>query len=793
MSAARPRSPLRRACAPALLALILAGTSWAVAAPAAEADLFGGISLASVGSLGGGPPQQAEYARDAAVSGDGRYVAFDGSVGGVGGVWRWDRNSDQLQQVAGGDAEVPSISGDGRYVSFTTNEGASLPAITHDRPLAEPHREAVEVYVRDMAIPPLESAAEEAELRPQPGERAFVAASAPSGSAEPLTFSEAGTTLGASAAGRSSISADGNEVAFVTTAVSDLVEGTPGEPSTPPLQVAVRYLGSQITRLVSEEYVPLKGLWTGKPVSARPEGMTFGAVYPGSSTQLGFKPPPTNGNWVGDPPPGASISADGSTVAWMGEDIGAQAPMLPGEQPSPLYTEPLWRRIASGSETRTERVTGGSEPANPACLVGGEGSLPAAAVQSLADPCQGPFEVQLTARSNGSRGIWSEAEGGNADFVPRLSADGRRVAFIATAPPTGFGTGLTGNPEGEQSDLYTADMSAGLSRRSAITPLTQIAGSGYAAAGEINDLAVSPDGAQVAFTTRRTVFRLGFPALVSPALPEPGESELFDADLQNGTLTQVTRGAGGEASFQPHPTKHSGGGAEGEEDPYGNDQYMGAESPSFSADGQLIAFSSTASNLVYGDGNTPTPLPPTEGPFDGSDAFLVARIPFVSLPTPNSVSPPPVTVITPEWQLGASAVSRRDGTVLLYLSLPGRGAVRVAARSPVPVLRRRASHGTHGGRRASRTVLTRTVASSSRTLGARSGEIATVVVRLGTAYAGLAARNGGLSAVLAISFSAPGHPTLRQSLRVNFARKQHRAAHGANARRSPPHRKGGRS
>ena len=42
------------------------------------------------------------------------YVAFDGSVGGVTGVWRRDLATDAIEQVAGGDAELPSISEDGQ-------------------------------------------------------------------------------------------------------------------------------------------------------------------------------------------------------------------------------------------------------------------------------------------------------------------------------------------------------------------------------------------------------------------------------------------------------------------------------------------------------------------------------------------------------------------------------------------------------------------------------------------------------------------------------------------------------
>ena len=189
----------------------------------ARGDVFGTISLVSYGAVGGGGfVQQAEYAHDSAISADGRYVAFDGSIGGVTGVWRRDLDTDAIEQVAGGDAAMPSISENGHYVSFTTNEGASLPEITHTQPDLAPRPEAVNVYRRDMDAEPAASAAEEA-ARPA-GERAFLAASVPSGSEEPLRYAGAQAKHeGSYAAGRSAMSANGNEVVFVTTSVSNLV------------------------------------------------------------------------------------------------------------------------------------------------------------------------------------------------------------------------------------------------------------------------------------------------------------------------------------------------------------------------------------------------------------------------------------------------------------------------------------------------------------------------------------------------------------------------------------------
>ncbi|HYM46608.1 MAG TPA: hypothetical protein VES65_10695 [Solirubrobacteraceae bacterium] len=747
----------------------------------ADGDVFGPISLVSEGAVGGGAPQQAEYAHDAAVSGDGRYVAFDGSVGGVTGVWRRDLATGAIEQVAGGDAELPSISENGRYVSFTTNEGKSLAAITDDRPDQAPKPEAANVYVRNMSESPGE-------------EGAFVVASAPSGSTQPLSYSGAGTTLGSAAAGRSAISADGNEVAFVTTAVSDLTDPeAPLKPTTPALQVAVRNLQTQETILVSGEYEPATGTTaTGKPVLAVVGSETFGAVYPGNAR--GFRAPPAYGEWATNPPPGASISADGSTVAWMGEDIGRQAPMLAHESPSPLYTEPLWRRIVPGSQTPTMRVTGGSDPADPACAASGEGVVSTPPPPS--DPCQGPFVVNPEGLGSQSFGIWPVQEGAGAfgDFVPRLSADGYEVAFLSGALPVALGENFGNHLSGEPSDLYVADMHPGLTRDQALTPLTELAGAESVADAEpISEFDISPDGRQVAFTTRRTQFPLGSPAYVSAPAAEPGMSELFDADLQDATLTRVTHGYEGGPSEQPHAPKRFG-----EEDAYGNQHSVGAQSPAFSADGTLLAFSSTASNLVLGDGNTPP-----AGSLDGSDAFLVARKVQGALPTPQYVSSPPEAGTEPVWQLGVTALSRSDGGVLLYVEVPGAGALRAAAQSAVLVssagasrARRAAAPRGHASRTPARkdrsrvTVVSRTVATASRVIPVGGGELVALVLRLGKRYATLASRQGGLSATVSLAFTAAGQPALRRSIDVTFLRIH--PARSSHEGRTAARRHGGR-
>ncbi len=770
----------------------------AFAAPAG-ADVFGPISLVSQSAVPGSSyNQQADYAHDPAISGNGQYVAFDGSYGGVTGVWRRDLATGAVEQVAGGDAELPSISASGRYISFTTTEPLDEENDTSSAP---------DVYVRDMEKPdqPCPKHWEESERSSE--ECAFTLVSAVNGSAAGLTYEyTTGSSstrfeeehYGSLASGRSALSASGREVAFVTSAASNLAG-----PHTPALQVAVRNLETLETRLVS-----VRSGTSDEPVSTLEGEDDYGAVFTGLAGKApAFNPPPSYGEYGATPPLGASLSADGSTVAWMGEDIGQQVALLPGETRSPSYTEPLWRRIAPGSETPTRPITGGPDPANPACQASGETVLPGEA--SLADPCQGPF---ATPEGNIPSGIWT---GGYGELQPRLSADGYTVAFTAQAPLVALGNDFGADPFGRPSDLYVANMHEGLTRDQALIPLTELASAkkeDVTTDGPIVDFDISPGGDQVAFTTQRTQFPLGSPAYISAPAAEAGMSELFDVDLADDTLTRVTQGYEGGPSEHPHLAIATG------RDVYTSGD--GALSPSFSDDGTELAFSSTASNLVYGDGNTP-PAGLSEGHFDGSDAFVVSRILFPATPTPQYVSVPPETTPTPVWNLGVTALSRANGSVLLYVQAPGAGTLRAGAQSAVVIQSPSAGRPGRNARHLSAArhaavvgnaatardamavgnvatarnamavgnaaavrnavavpalerghVATRTVA--TRAMDAKGAGLEVLTLALAPVYRALAGERGGLSATVTVTFAAPGHATLRERILVTFLRRKSR-------------------
>jgi len=727
----------------ATLALCAVLPTLLAASTAASADVFGPISLASESAVPGSVHnQQADYANDAVISGDGRYIAFDGSFGGRTGVFRRDLLTGEVTTVAEGDVALPSISEDGRYVSFTTTARLDEENDTNSAP---------DVYVRDMENPDFKPCGPKWEELHEPC--AFTLASAVNGSPQGLSYKYGSnqafeeTHLGSVASGRSALSADGRYVAFVTTAESNLANPNrpaspraPETPETPALQVAVRDLDTKETKLVSIRYDPASGgpevneaTGQDQPVPTSTEGSnTRGAVYPGP---LAFPNP-----WEG-----ASISADGSTVAWMGQEIAQQAPVLSSDLAAQAnYSEPLWRRIDEGPRVPTRRVTGGSDPANPLCAASGETQL--TQPPTLSDPCQGPFDSAGAGAS--PPGIWTN--GTTEDYLPRLSADGMKVAFLSNAREIAGGEEF--NSAESSDDLYVINMADGLTRVQALRRLTELAGGNFsdpARVAPIVDLGVSPDGAQIAFSTERTVFPLGAPAFVSAPAAAVGMVELFDVDLADETLTRVTQGYEGQPSEAPSGTPGL------------------TDSPSFSTDGDLLAFSSNAENLVYGEGN------------QAGNAFVVPRLQFASTPTPEYLSSVANPSFTPVWELGVTALSGSSGSVLLYVQAPGSGTLRAGAQSAVvtrsALIARTGHRARHSAlrERLGGTVATRTVA--TRETDAQGAGLQMLTLTLAARYRSLALEPGGLSATVTVIFTSPGRPALRESIPVTFLRKTKRS------------------
>lgn len=689
-----PRAACRAGAAALCAALLLsAGAGTAGGAFTPPRLLSGDSRLAS------------DYATEPAVSADGRWAAFAGSQASAGGVYRKDLTSGALELVAGGDAGTPSISADGRWISFTTS--ADLVADDGSGACAS-------VYVRDMSLP-----------AQAPG--AFLLASARDGSGAGLVYD--GDCLGGGAsAARGALSADGRSVVFTVMSRSDLL-GAAGDPSTPPDQVALRQLDSRRTVLVSQTRDSLGGA----PV-APADGA---ALAGGQGRDTGGRPVSRST---------ATISADGTTVAWMGIDVAAQAPVVaerfptpPGDAAPDWYAEPLWRRVADGPSAPTRRIVGGEDdPDCPSCAgplatgYEGVGSNPAT-------PRAGTFTaaIPMVSFAPAFRSAYDQR-------TPRMSADGRTVALLANQPSPAERAALVqrgGSEAIPPANAFVVDMAPGLTRAQAVRRLTAWAGLDFGAGYEalnapLTSVAISPDGARVAFTTERTVFPWSPPALVTPQLGQVVAEELYQADLVSGTLALVSVGFDGTAA-----DGESGG-------------------PAYAGDSRTLTFWSRAANLVYGAVN-------------GAESSALFAVDEVTSPrTPGVPTVTPLArprAIAPRWRISATVGRARDGSLLVDVAVPaaGRVAARAVAAVAVRTAARPAGRRAKGRRTRARVrVVARTVA-SGRAVGRGAG---TVRLKLPAArrYRALAATRRGLDATLTVSFAAGGRAALRETLPVRL-------------------------
>jgi hypothetical protein len=634
----------------------------------ASAASFGPIELVSKS-----PREQADVGAEPALSADGRYVAFCAVLGGRGGIFREELGTDQLTPVA-----VEPISGGGGCEGTPYASAPSISAdgryvsFTTDASLIPADTEAntSDVYVADMSTSP----------------PTYELASAVNGSEEPGSevSGEPGPMPGGSlAAGRVALSADGDRVAFVN-------QGN----------VYVRELGAGKTILISAKRDPLIGM-TEEPV------MGGGAFEPA----------------------GAAISADGSTVAWVGEHLPEQVALFApeeveikriestGGEQKLKYHEPLWRRVPGTAEIAppTRRIVG--------CEPGRESQ------------CEGPYpdnvhrEVEFVGNENGY---------GWGVKLPGLDADGD-VAVVAGDPT-------------EQYDLFVVGMQEGLNRLEAVQQVTRWvnpAPNGVPIGpflqqdpeylpilGEIAECAISPDGTRVAFATTRQRFDTPPYTLVTELPSALGElAELYELDLENDRIERVTPGAGNELSANKESSFRL---------------QQGAASISFGGGDRLLGFSSAAENLVEGDAN------------ERRDAFVVEAFPPAPIGT-SSISPrPSQPVIEPAWRMTANAYSRPDGTIRIVARVPGPGTLRGAARAQL------------GGH-----LKSRGVASVSR----RSKVAGTVMVDLKLAHGRSAlARRPGLIARVHVTFTGSGGRPLQANLQSRFLLHHKRKRSGGHGK-----------
>jgi hypothetical protein len=542
------------------------------------------------------------------VSADGRFVVFRTTARNLfpddvvdppgeyyaGGIYERDLSTGALSLVALGDlrkatddsalvsgATAPSVSGDGRYVAFTTAQ-ALVPADTNG---------ATDVYVRDMSVP-----------RTDP--HAYDLVSALDGGDVPASYAPPtpdtpGADPGADSSPGTAISDDGRMVAF---SVREQPTNLPDHAAVdvPAGQIFVRDRTTRHTTLVT------RIMATGQPVQSP-------ASFPSAMGAV-------------------EISGDGTTVLWAGQFAADQTRFLNGEASDPRTYYYLWRRIADGPSAPTRRITGASDPDDPACN-GTYTPNPTAT-----GPCYGP----LAENEQGFGTISATA--------PAMSYDGRTVAFTVAGAPRPLDLGVV-------PDLYVTSMADGVSRKAGTTELTREGtGRDGTDSAPITGLAMSEDARWIVVITQRVRFLLPALSLLGDVRATPQTSDAYLVDMGQRTIQRAVHA-------------YTGG------DPDGG---IGNQ-PSISADGRRIVFDSSADNLFFGDAN------------QRADVFSVDRQ-DAAPPSPDDteVPDPPAPLLPPPAaaaaakKLSVSVGRAKAGRIRVKVKAPAKGTIDVAVRGKAP-------------------------------------------------------------------------------------------------------------
>jgi Tol biopolymer transport system component len=693
---------------PGVLTFLCALLAYAAPAHAIYGPAAGGLGAEIVSVDNASDEQGDAPTTDADISANGRYVVFqtkttnffenDGVSGGdpdqagncrSGGIFRYDRLTGELALVADGTevrlnakgecdpsrvifrgAENPSVSAEGRYVAFSTAQQL-VPQDTNEN---------IDVYVRDMDVPLT------ADRESSGG---YTLVSAQNGSEEPAVYNDskinpplAGGDPGAELWPNTAISADGRYVLFRSETVPSSLPGG-STPSTEPGQLFVRDLLAKTTTLV-----------TRTAVGHKPEECGAGGTSAGGEPACGANGP-------------ATLSADGSTVAWVGSHAESQTVFLPGESRNASTSYYLWQRWQE-SEAVTRRITGVADPEDPECHGGSVSGDPTAS-----GPCYGPL-------------TFPESHVGISSQAPGLSADGYTVAFLA---------GAALRPDSlkpEALDVFLTSMRPGITRKVGTSELT-LAVNGAEGDGNasVTSLALSSDGTHVAFVSQRNAFVLGEPAPTGSFSTTGEQSELYVIDLATNTLERAVAGLEGAET-----------------------NGSTANNPVLSANGSALAFASAASNLIFGDAN------------GFSDAFAAT----LQAPGGTAASPTGVNagsggfslIASSSPELGVSVKRAKDGGVILLVETPGPGKLTAKARGSIPeaasAKRAKKAH-TSAIARASKTTKTAkkktaplvVLASASAT--ARSEGTTTLTLHLSSKYAKILQRAGKIKANVTIGFT----------------------------------------
>jgi Tol biopolymer transport system component len=412
------------------------------------------------------------------------------------------------------------------------------------------------------------------------------------------------TTAGNGASRDAKISADGAIVAFSSTA-SDLVSG--GVDANGGSDVFVYERATGAVTLVS--HVPGQSATTGNGGSIFPGLSADGrvVVFPSTATDLvagdsngpavdvfafdrgaaaGVAPVTLSQGVGGVPADGASeaprVSADGRYVVFAS---GATNLVAGGSPPGVPQVYRVDRQ--TGEVRRVSETAGGQAGDGPSAepVVSGDGRYVAyrTGAGNLVADC-GPAGVDRIVRTDlatgqtvcVSQGAAGAATG--ASRQPAMSEDGTRIAFVTAAA-------LDAVCANGQEQIHLRDVAA------ATTRCLSVDANGQAGTGPSGEPALSGDGTVVVYTTQATNLVLPAGSLAAAA---PSGGRAATPARQAEALSQVMRrstavGATVTELMSRGPAGALGNGA--------------SRQPAVSRDGQTVAFSSTATNVVAECGN----------------------------------------------------------------------------------------------------------------------------------------------------------------------------------------------
>lgn len=178
-------------------------------------------------------------------------------------------------------------------------------------------------------------------------------------------------------------------------------------------------------------------------------------------------------------------------------------------------------------------------------------------VSGVSDHYQSLFAREMASAASVLVSASSEGQPSDAGSDrPRLSADGRAVAFWSAA------SNLVAGDQNGAADVFVRDLAAGTTER------VSLSSAGAESAGDCGEPSISGDGRFVAFSCARGGLVAG---------DQVGVAQVYVRDRQTGTTALVSR-------------PPDGGAADGD-----------SFAPAISGDGRAIAFSSEASNLYGGE------------------------------------------------------------------------------------------------------------------------------------------------------------------------------------------------